>query len=45
MSDVEETPVDVAAEVEETEVAPSAKTGGMSIEDALQEVCIYVAGR
>lgn len=38
MSDVEETPVDVAADVEETEVAPTAKTGGLSIEDALQEV-------
>lgn len=38
MSDVEETPVDVA-EVEETEVAAPAKAGGaMSIEDALQEV-------
>jgi hypothetical protein len=38
MSDVEETPADVEVEqVEETEAAP-AKAGGMSIEEALQEV-------
>lgn len=38
MSDVEETPdVGEVEQVEETEAAP-AKTGGMSIEEALQEV-------
>ncbi|UZJ51709.1 hypothetical protein CBS101457_001029 [Exobasidium rhododendri] len=39
MSDVEETPADVGEveQVEETEAAP-AKTGAMSIEEALQEV-------
>lgn len=45
MSDVEETPADVGEveQVEETEAAP-AKAGGMSIEDALQEVRAAVVG-
>lgn len=40
MSDIEETPADVGAEVEvEAEAeAPAAPKGAMSIEDALQEV-------
>lgn len=37
MSDVEDTPADVG-EVEQVEEAAPAKTGAMSIEDALQEV-------
>ena len=40
MSDIEETPVDVAVEEVEAE-APAAAKGSMSIEDALQEVRCY----